>query len=822
MALNTNYVVAPDMQEYFVDKDTGLPLSGGKVFFFSDVNRTTPKTVYSIAGNQANYTFAPLPNPMILSGVGTAQDNNGNDIPVYYYPFDADGNQELYYIVVQNSLGVPQFVRQAWPPASMAGGGGGGGGDIGTDESINYIPNGQLLAHNDFYSDGLPSGTSDIAYGGFTIEIPFGTSSTNTLDFIPEQFNLNTPQSPRFIARFECVIQDPLDAFKILRIKFNDVNKFSTKTPFPYTFQFWAQSNVTVPINIAVYKFFGTNGSAPISDVQKVGTITTATNNFLNFTLDFGTNAGFNIDTVNNDDFVAIDIQLPVNFSFIANFSDFVLTPGQVTLTGFPVETNADMLTRGVAGWMDVPDPNGFDLFLPAILTKTGLTFDQSTVGTGGYEMFPVNDPKSTSPISMNNKMPCDGAVYQAYDYVGTTAGQVKYVRAPNGIPYARLFEYLQYIASPTYNAFALPVTGTGPDFISMVGPIVLASDSFRLTYNVSGAGSVTATDGGAATGWTFAPGLTIGGSTTGATSIGYFSSTTAPNTVLCQLSSGLPLIGENAGTSGFTFTELATETSIKAFQQNAFLINPTNGASLVTGAAGKYFLFSNTATNYYMWFNTGTESDPLVPGRVGIQVLMTNPTVYLAQDVANIIRDAINTFNFTQITVTGVPPAGSYFNFTSNPSANRNFYVWFTVDGVGADPLVAGRTPLRCDLLSSMTPAAIKVVLFGVINSFQYAAPLDNGTFYRNADPTSIWDLDASQRFSYTPGISGNNPATYEFQQFLSHYHTDIGFDTLNTGASGPKAVAAVGTQSVLFSDASGGSETRPVNVTRYPFIRY
>src|SRR2546428_10063801 len=115
MALDPRYIPLYQLQSYFVDKTTGEPLSGGKVYFYSDVNRTVPKTVYELSSTTGTYTYVPLPNPVILSAWGTPVDNNGNDIVIYAFPFDSLGNSELYYVVVQDSLGRPQFTREAVP-----------------------------------------------------------------------------------------------------------------------------------------------------------------------------------------------------------------------------------------------------------------------------------------------------------------------------------------------------------------------------------------------------------------------------------------------------------------------------------------------------------------------------------------------------------------------------------------------------------------------------------------------------------------------------------------------------------------------------------
>lgn len=121
MPINPQYLVAAiDLSEVFLDKDTGQPLSGGIVSFFQDSDHITPKLVYTIQNNNPAlppvYTYIPLPNPITLSATGQFQDNAGNNIPVYYYPVDANGNEQLYYITVTNSAGVQQFIRQGWPP----------------------------------------------------------------------------------------------------------------------------------------------------------------------------------------------------------------------------------------------------------------------------------------------------------------------------------------------------------------------------------------------------------------------------------------------------------------------------------------------------------------------------------------------------------------------------------------------------------------------------------------------------------------------------------------------------------------------------------
>lgn len=119
---NPMYYACFPLQEYFVNKDTGFPLAGGYVEFFSDPAFTVPKDVFqqSLVGG-TTYDYINLGSTLVLSSVGTFMDDNGDDIIPFLYPFDSNGQVQLYFIrvwsgdpSVQGS--VLQFTRQGWPP----------------------------------------------------------------------------------------------------------------------------------------------------------------------------------------------------------------------------------------------------------------------------------------------------------------------------------------------------------------------------------------------------------------------------------------------------------------------------------------------------------------------------------------------------------------------------------------------------------------------------------------------------------------------------------------------------------------------------------
>lgn len=120
MALSDLYIPLTSLNQYFVDKDTGLPLAGGTLSFYRDTARSTPKTVYQLVLVGAEYQYVALPNPVTLSAVGTCMDSGGDNVLVYGYPYlessaTGDLTLDLYYVVCQSFSGVDQWIREAIP-----------------------------------------------------------------------------------------------------------------------------------------------------------------------------------------------------------------------------------------------------------------------------------------------------------------------------------------------------------------------------------------------------------------------------------------------------------------------------------------------------------------------------------------------------------------------------------------------------------------------------------------------------------------------------------------------------------------------------------
>src|SRR4051812_43780889 len=119
MALDSRFIIASDLQSLFRDKDTGLPLRNGVVYFWKDAARSTPKDVYKLSGSPPNYSYTNIGSEIDLTSAGTMSDNENpaNDIILYYFPYegtpdDSDSTIELYYVSVYSEGGTVSGVLQ--------------------------------------------------------------------------------------------------------------------------------------------------------------------------------------------------------------------------------------------------------------------------------------------------------------------------------------------------------------------------------------------------------------------------------------------------------------------------------------------------------------------------------------------------------------------------------------------------------------------------------------------------------------------------------------------------------------------------------------
>lgn len=731
-------VAAPMLQDYFVDKDTAEALSAGIVTFYKDNARQILKNVYHQSGSPGAYTYIPLPNPLTLSAVGTIADNGGNDVIPFFFPYDEDDTDEVetYYVTVYSSNpdgspAVLQFTRENFPfvPSSST-------PDTGQQSLVNLIPNGQFASHNDLPNSGLyPNGTTDvvIAQGGSAGWYYTKDNGSTDIDHVTFSQILQEPDdlngNPRYAISIDCTSASGSDTFKELRMRFNNVNRFASDTQF-YTFSFSGKSNSasSVPVFLKVIKFFGTGGSSTTSTTIQGFTLIAGQYQQYSISFIFGTNEAATIGT-DDTDYIELCLVMPSTVIFDADMTNFLLTPGFLTLNDYPERPDNMVFSDGVAGSMPTPNPDGSDLYLPLVVTRAGVTFDSSNVG----EIIGLVTPTVSGPL-----LACDGSTYSTTGYSSL------------GIPYSRLQAVL---ASASGGTNGVPLYGTGSTFAT--GYITDGiTNSIRLSTNQAGA-QTAAADGVITTGFTFSN-IHTGQSIA-------LKAYSMSATILIGISNALGgVAGPTAGTSGFTVVSI-TSGSFNIYQE--FRVT-TSAAGVI--APGAYFTFNVPGTNYYCWFRIdGVGVDP-APGGTGIQVNLLS--TYTAAEVSRCVREAISGFQINNIITVAASAitAGAYFTFSAN---GVSYSVWYQKDGSGTAPGVG--TPIRVSITSADTAAQVATKTITAINNYSFAVPDLRGMYLQGLKGTGQFGTDATSRYSDLSGVFGNNPGTFQIDILATGTHT-------------------------------------------------
>ncbi len=776
MGLNTQYIPLTDLEGYFVDKDTGLPLANGILYFYSDINRTTPKNVYQLTGSPPNYGYGNLGSVLVLSSVGTVEDQQNNNIIPYAYPYDADQNVELYYIECYNENGVRQFTREGVPNVATTSG---TGLDI-----TNYVPNGQFLAHTDIPNGGaLVDSETTVAQGGWSVSLP--NAFVGSYNFVFNRISTaisGVNDYPRYAGNFICTSTGAgTDDFRDLNIKWPDVNKFASSTTVAqdYTVFFNGASNDsnTYVLELILVKYFGTGGSALTERVLTTFSLGPSFASY-KYVFDFGNNNGKTIGVL-NDDYVALVLRSTGGL-FNFQVTDFSLVLNNTPIISFPTQTNASMLSQSIAGWLPTPAYDGSDLYLPFILTREGATYDMSGIGSIVGKVTPAE----------NNELLCDGSSYPTTGYSSL------------GIPYSRIQNKL---FSNTLNA---PIFGTATDWANAYISVGL-STMLILSTNQTGS-QTNAADGTTATGFTFNTGSSNPGSG-GYNFVAHANSTNNNVTAISTFTTGAlsPVTG---GNSGLTVAEYG-QAGVNGVKY-AFVITAAAASALAAGIGvpGLYFEFSNGATNFYMWFSVNGETDPAVGGKTGARCRLGSN--FTASDTAIAIANVLTGFQNNLITVTGQPTggAGSFFSFYSNGIQNA---VWYQINGLGTAPAVNSK--VKVSLTGTETAAQVATATQRAINSVSFRIPDLRGVFLRGLDDSiaPTWDEDIATRTGLLDSIKTTFPGTLEFMSFQSHNH-----DTGNSATDGGATQGGGSTGNA--TGLRGSAETRPVNFAVNWFIKY
>lgn len=178
---------------------------------------------------------------------------------------------------------------------------------------------------------------------------------------------------------------------------------------------------------------------------------------------------------------------------------------------------------------------------------------------------------------------------------------------------------------------------------------------------------------------------------------------------------------------------------------------------------------------------------------------------------------------------------AGQYWTF--NLVGANAYYIWYTINGVGNDPQVAGRVGLRIDILSTDVATDIATKTLAAFNPLLFFNVDLRGLFVRYWDTESGRDPDAVSRTNipdptapFAPkqnqNVTGNHVGSYENFDIQSHRHPPEtpgdSFDMRRSSGGDSNFITGTQNASASYTGFFGGNETRPRNVYLAKIIKY
>ena len=325
------------LQEYLVDKTTGLPLANGVVTFYKDsASPAVYKNIYQQTGVYGSYTYTALPNPLTLSAVGTVVDGSGKDTKIFYYPYDESDTSatpaaQPYYVTVVSEQGTSQFVRENFPFVPS------------TSASTQNPTGNNLIVNNGFWralqigtAINVSNQTSYViapgAHDGITnsdvrfVKNIVGATDSITINKMPSTINFatianNSENTPEYYLNFSCTGPTTGETTKCIQwpIQLHLQNLNNTQI----TVTFWAQAvSGVATLQANIFQFAGSDQSGSSQVVPGSATFTGVATTWRKYsaTISLPSTTGVPVSAT-GDDCYYLQIGLPLNNSTSINIT---------------------------------------------------------------------------------------------------------------------------------------------------------------------------------------------------------------------------------------------------------------------------------------------------------------------------------------------------------------------------------------------------------------------------------------------------------------------------------------------------------------------
>lgn len=775
--MTTTYNVGFNPQFQFLDP-SGKPAVGYVWETWRDVARDEPKACY-----QDPYGLFPYPLEIKLNGAGQVSPN-----AIFF------ADDENYYITVTPpGASEPLYV---FPSFNAPAGGGIGPGP----EELPYknlFVNGQFtFAYNQAPLTFVATPFIVNLGPGWFFTKGNNNTATDTIRFPRFQLGQTSVEEGNPIQYFsyDCPGAGTGETVKKLYQTFSGVNSLENQL---IAFQLQGMSTNNTIISITFTQNFGTGGapSAPVTTNFVSGSmeLTNTWDKFL-ASLTVPSTGGKTLGT-NGDDYVAIEVNIPLNQATNVNLTNLQVVLGTLQPTydynTYDVE-NANSQTAQYA----VPAQNSI------VNLSTGISDVNRSITYGENNQYQYSDI-----------LPVGGKVAIAWDTTVITESNPLF---PAGFLIANgrsVDSYKDNFKFRRLGAYMGNLYGYGDDGIA--------------PYDNNGSGTIQFANvaGGTITNWADGnSGITITTPISGSGTPRFYA-TNVPNSTTGTLiyiqslsfgGSGIPTVTNFAGSANIVLPGTST------IYQVVFATFP---AATGVNPGGYLTVFPPSGQPVVYWYRkSGVGTQPSVPSAIFVQVDILNGDTDI--QVARKTYQAINCSQITQLVVpaAGLITAGSYF--AANGSSN-SWAPYFIKDGVGVDPEIVGKVSVPIPITSTWTAAQVATQISTQLSLVQYNIPnWNNGLFARGVtlDTSETFDPDnnADARTNF------RKPGSIQKTQNLSHAHllqssnpqilavTTAGGSGLNAGST--RAYNNVSSDTT----ASGGAQSNPYNMYETYLIKF
>ena len=687
-----------------------VPLSGGFIYFYEDENRTVQANTYSDVFDPQNPVINPNPIQLGTSG----------DFPPIYM------EDRIYYIVITDNTGVqanPVEVLEHYNPATFS--------DAQSAFNDNFIVNPQFNYPIEFYktTDEVGEITQEltrVAWGWEFLQDPETTSKNFvTFENISGQQIEGTPV-------FQCVLTSSIvsasETKKDFRTYIGKVDFYAGQS-LTFSNQMISLLGSSASVKLILELYYGVGGSETQFIELTTFTVGVTRQKFV-FSFAMPSIAG---QTIEDGNYAALIVQPSLNSVCTVGMTNMQCNPGIVGSPTFSTEPEGYAKALILGDATNIMDAGLYENY-SSYYYQEGKIFPYAD--TGAILLAPTN-------LLQQFRAVCDGSSYKVngyttnnipnrrlYDAIGTTfggGGELEISSNGNVVTFTSVRgarEKSAYTAGNTLFTVNNTVIGLkyGIDLVN----------NFNLTLT----GTFIDHFAPAQTPATFGGEISPPFANTGNGLMTYWGTS---NLAINPANMTFTTITPGSGSTQATLTIKFNSTNPADYQTRLVSTSPPSPPYF--GQASSFIDFALVTDNIRqpstygvtasIVFSLDGHIDPVgqyYGGRISRLITTTNPAAVINflssqniyQNIQTFVKTVANPFSWT-VTVTSAPSASQYFLYSGITTDN---YGWFSVDGVGTDPAIAGRTGTEIPIFTGQDTTRIAEIIAETLNDAAFNVP--------------------------------------------------------------------------------------------------